>query len=118
MDVNNDGAVTPVDALILINALNFDGGSRPLGARPDPPDGETPQALPFLDVNGDHELTAVDALLIINQLNAQAEAATDATTRTRAFRHGTSVLTIDAAQCTTVAPARGETRTAWRPMPT
>ena len=65
LDVNNDGSVTPRDALMVINELNGNG-SRPLGAS------VLPVADAFIDVNGDRHLSSVDALLIINFLNRQS----------------------------------------------
>lgn len=65
-DVNSDGSVTSLDALILINKLNAgvteaEAGSR-LRLRATVGD-------LFIDVNGDKKLTAVDALQVINELN-------------------------------------------------
>ncbi len=65
-DVNNDGNVTSLDALIIINQLNSgvteaEAGSR---ARVQATIGDL-----FIDVNGDAKLTAVDALQVINELN-------------------------------------------------
>jgi hypothetical protein len=74
LDVNNDGFITPLDALVVINELNFNG-SRPLPTPPVPP--FTPP--PFLDVNGDGDVSPVDVLIVINSINengstvAQAE---------------------------------------------
>ena len=70
-DVNADGRVTPLDALLVINVLNQAG----------------PQALTdafaanivasiFPDVNRDGRLSPIDALLVINKLNSQAAAST------------------------------------------
>jgi len=59
-DVNNDGFVTAVDALQVINDLNRDG-SRVLPALPGGP--------PFVDVNDDGSVTPLDALLVINEIN-------------------------------------------------
>jgi len=63
-DVNADGQVTPLDAVLIINELNATG----------------PRSLPkltpgtlhplFLDVSADDALGPLDALLIINELNA------------------------------------------------
>ncbi len=64
MDVNADGFITPIDALIVINRLNVQG-SGPLDPTPSAPN--TPQ--PFYDVNGDGDLTPIDALIVINRLN-------------------------------------------------
>ncbi len=65
MDVNNDGFVSPLDVLVVINALNarvnnkaFDTGFG--GA-------------PFLDVNADHFVSPLDVLVVINQLNRRSE---------------------------------------------
>jgi hypothetical protein len=59
-DVNNDGVVSPIDALLIINYLNLTGpGSVPAGNPP-----------PYLDVNSDNFISPIDALLIINRLNS------------------------------------------------
>ena len=56
-DVNNDGFVTPSDALSVINALAASG------------EGESSRSSPyFTDVNGDFVTTARDALRVINYL--------------------------------------------------
>ena len=67
-DVNDDGLLTPIDVLVLINMLNKDG------ARPLPVTGgggggggEGPATRP--DVNGDGMLSPVDVLILINELN-------------------------------------------------
>ena len=52
-DVNDDGFISPADALAVINALN--NGERQVGF--------------FYDVSGDRRLSPVDALYIINKLN-------------------------------------------------
>ncbi len=64
-DVNKDLALSPLDALIVINDLNVNGAR----LLPNPPaEGEGPP--PFPDVNGDGYLTPADALAVINALNA------------------------------------------------
>ena len=65
-DVNHDGLITPLDALIVINFLNANG-PRTL---PVPPTAALAPP-PYLDCTGDREVTAQDALLVINYLNAQ-----------------------------------------------
>jgi hypothetical protein len=61
-DVNNDGFVSPVDVLWVINYINAHSQDpvlppvRPLGA-------------PFYDVNGDGAATSIDVLLVVNRLN-------------------------------------------------
>ena len=67
-DVNGDTFVTPIDALLIINDLNY-RGSRKLPNPPQPP--FVPP--PFLDVNRDGFVTPVDALLVINYLNTGGE---------------------------------------------
>ena len=64
LDVNNDGFITPLDALIIINDLNS-LGPRLLPNPPIPPD-----PVYFIDVNGDGFVTPLDALIIINYLNS------------------------------------------------
>ncbi len=68
-DVNNDGYVSPIDALGVINSLNS-GGSRslPRGGG----EGEDGGHL-FVDVNADGSLSPIDALLVINRLNTRGQ---------------------------------------------
>ncbi len=63
-DVNNDGGVSPVDALLLINYVNANPGASntPLPA-------VKPSGDPFYDVNGDGFATPADVLAVINELN-------------------------------------------------
>ncbi|HTN77148.1 MAG TPA: dockerin type I domain-containing protein, partial [Pirellulaceae bacterium] len=64
-DVDSNSAITPLDALLIINNLNTFGARR---LTTPPPSGST---LPnFIDVNGDGSLTPIDALEIINYINA------------------------------------------------
>jgi hypothetical protein len=65
LDVNNDGWVTPIDVLQVVNSLNL-LGARVLGAG-DP-------APPFLDTSGDGQLAPGDALIVVNELNRRAAA--------------------------------------------
>lgn len=60
-DVNNDLLVTPMDALVIVNAINRTGGGDLADVTPEP--GK------FYDVSGDNNLSAIDALLVINSLN-------------------------------------------------
>ena len=64
VDVNQDGKLTPLDALLVINVLNSSGSYvlPEIGGGGSPP--------PYFDVSGDHKLTPLDALLVINALNA------------------------------------------------
>ncbi|MCP4892132.1 MAG: hypothetical protein GY904_36780, partial [Planctomycetaceae bacterium] len=60
-DSNDDGSVTALDALVIINFLSRSG----VGPLPSP-NGTMPP--PYVDVNVDGAATAIDALLVINQL--------------------------------------------------
>jgi hypothetical protein len=57
LDVNSDWKVTPVDALIVINAIN------------EPHSAQTQFAALLVDVNEDGVLSPLDALIVINFLN-------------------------------------------------
>ncbi len=65
LDVDDDGRLTPVDILIVINALNRNGIG-PLDRLP-------PSSSTFVDVNGDRLLTPLDALILINAFNVQSQ---------------------------------------------
>ncbi|QDV68274.1 Serine-aspartate repeat-containing protein D precursor [Rosistilla carotiformis] len=66
-DVNNDGTVSPIDALSVINQLNLNGSSQLMA------EGESANAnRRFVDVNGDQFVSPIDALMVINALNNQA----------------------------------------------
>jgi len=62
MDVNGDGKVSPIDALMVINGLNASGPQR----GPNIPNIR-------LDVNQDKVISPVDALLVVNFLNFHGE---------------------------------------------
>ncbi len=59
-DVNHDGIVSPLDALLVINSLNSDG-SRSVAL--------DPASAPYIDTSADNQVTPLDALLVINYLN-------------------------------------------------
>ncbi len=63
-DVNNDGAVTPVDVLHIINELNTSGSYELPHSKPN--------SSPFYDVNRDGWITPSDAISVINALNAES----------------------------------------------
>ena len=82
LDVNADDAVTPADALLVINELNLIP-SGAAGISVAAAEGESTVPAHYADVNGDGWVTPVDALQVINYLNrplADGErlAATDA----------------------------------------
>jgi hypothetical protein len=60
--VNNDGFVTALDVLAIINEINRNG-ARPL-------DGTTIVSPPFYDVDGNRSIEAFDVLAVINFINA------------------------------------------------
>jgi hypothetical protein len=70
-DISGDHHVSPLDALLVINALN----EHPNTALFDLP--AVRQAIPKIDTNGDGELSAIDALRIINYLNDSSPAGAD-----------------------------------------
>jgi hypothetical protein len=63
LDVDADGHVIPLDALLLINDLNFNE------ARELPPLGPNEVPYRFYDVNGDGWIAPIDFLHVINYLN-------------------------------------------------
>lgn len=67
-DVNDDGLVTPLDVLKVINYINAHPGNSALPASPATPP-------PFYDINGDGSCTAEDVVSVINYINAQLDAA-------------------------------------------
>lgn len=62
-DVNGDDQVTPLDALLILNAISQNGAAGPIS------DFQPPGR--YWDVNGDGMITPLDALLILNYLNVQ-----------------------------------------------
>lgn len=61
-DVNNDGIITALDALLIINEINA-GGSRDLR-------GTNVPFPPYIDVTGDNLLSGIDVLQVVNYINA------------------------------------------------
>jgi len=64
-DVDGDGAITPLDPLIIINHINKNGSGPIIG------NGEGEGSIPNIDVDGDGEVTPLDILILINRLNGQ-----------------------------------------------
>lgn len=82
VDVTGDGYETPLDALVVINALNLSGAHLLLGPNVD---------APYLDINHDDHVTPMDVLTAVNRLNeiaaqqaANQELPADAPTGTNA----------------------------------
>ena len=67
LDVNDDGFISPMDVLLIINDINSFGARSLLGTLPG-------NSLPsyFIDVNGDYKSTPMDILLVINYLNNES----------------------------------------------
>jgi len=63
LDVDNDYAVTPLDALTVIDTINQKGFLNLTAPRPG--------FQPLVDVNGDRSLSPLDALEVINALNSK-----------------------------------------------
>ena len=57
-DVNNDGFVSPLDALLIISYLNSGGSTQPSGGGP-----------PYYDTSGDGFITPIDVLKVMTLLN-------------------------------------------------
>jgi hypothetical protein len=66
LDVNADGRVNALDALLIVNAL---GQGR--GGNLAPATGDSKSEMGFVDVNGDGHLMPLDALLVLNHLSRQ-----------------------------------------------
>jgi hypothetical protein len=71
-DVNNDGKVTALDALRIINELGRRTFSDPDTKQLDDPLTTVPWPGVYFDQNGDDRSTALDALRVINELARQA----------------------------------------------
>ncbi len=77
-DVNQDGMVAPLDALVVINELNTNGSYNLLERQAaSGAEGEGSQPQFMYDVNNDGNITPIDALIVINDLNAEGEGAND-----------------------------------------
>jgi hypothetical protein len=62
LDVNNDGFVTPIDALLVINEINTHGSHALTSSGF--------HTAPFIDTDKDNVVSPHDVLLVINRLNA------------------------------------------------
>ena len=76
LDVNNDGHISPIDALVTINSLNDEGSRSVLVLGDDEGDiGEYLNRQQYLyDTNGDFAITPIDVLRVVNALNSEGEA--------------------------------------------
>jgi len=62
-DVDDDGSVSPLDVLVLINLLNSTAPSLPVDGLPGPP--------PYVDVTADNRVDPLDVLAVINHINSR-----------------------------------------------
>ena len=62
-DVDDDGSVSPLDVLVLINLLNSQAPSLPVDGLPGPP--------AYVDVNADNRVDPLDVLDLINNINSR-----------------------------------------------
>jgi hypothetical protein len=63
-DVNDDGFVSPIDVLVVINLLNRVGSSIPIGQLTEIP--------PYVNVDGDNTISPLDVLQLINHINSSS----------------------------------------------
>jgi Dockerin type I domain len=68
MDVNNDGLVTPLDALLLISNLTAQGSRTVISE---------PYAEPYYDTSGDNVVSPLDVLTVVDYLNRNHDRSTD-----------------------------------------
>jgi uncharacterized delta-60 repeat protein len=62
-DVDDDGTVSPLDILVLINLLNSQAPLPTVDGLPGPP--------PYVDVNADNRVDPLDVLNVINHINSR-----------------------------------------------
>src|SRR5205085_6833832 len=85
-DVNSNGGVEPLDALIIINDLNANGPHSLVGRA---------YVSPYCtDTNNDYSITPLDPLVVINFLNAPKQVSLPATSFSDPIALG---LAVDAA---------------------
>lgn len=70
-DVDDNGIIAPLDAILVINELNNPTLADRSGRLPVPPNYPIAPP-PFVDVSGNDLVAALDAILVINTLNAAA----------------------------------------------
>jgi len=70
-DVDGSEAVSPLDALVLINWINVRGSGPVPDSSPDVAD----DPFSFVDVNGDNSISPSDVLIVINYINSMPSTA-------------------------------------------
>lgn len=83
LDVDTDGNVSPLDALIVINYING-VGSGSLASSYDP-------SKPYYDVDGDQSVSPLDVLSVINHLNASGSGTRSLVENAGQFVHESNV---------------------------
>jgi subtilisin family serine protease/subtilisin-like proprotein convertase family protein len=78
-DVNNDGYISPIDALLVINRINTNGAGGIVGAS------ATATSTYYYDVVPDNQINPADALAVINFLNAHRVSTANALSMTPAL---------------------------------
>ena len=63
LDVDDDGDVSPLDVLIIVNTVNEFGFRQLI---------DDPEEAPYYDTDGDNDLSALDILRIVNFINIRA----------------------------------------------
>lgn len=66
LDVNSDGAISPLDAMLVLNDLN-QNGARKVTSKP--------EGTAYPDTNKDQHISPLDALLVLNELQQREVAA-------------------------------------------
>ena len=80
-DVDDDGSLTPLDALVVINDLNRSDDSSRTENR-------------FHDVDDDSQVTPLDALILINAINVQSTGSSTARGQSAAIANATSPVRV------------------------
>jgi VCBS repeat-containing protein len=93
LDVNADGSISAIDALLIINEINKNGSHEIPST--------SPAIAPFWDVNGDGFVSSIDVLRVVNALNngslAEGEATLPLSSNSLTREHGAS-SELDAAR--------------------
>ena len=103
-DVNDDGFVTPIDALLVLNQMQrdrFSGGGEDAGTS-----GSDGGGRYYPDVNGDGEITAIDALSVLNHIRRSRGSAGGESVEGVATNDASGVGVIDIDRSTEVVLTR------------
>jgi hypothetical protein len=95
LDVNHDGRITPLDALLLINRIAVHGFG--------PLHETSPMSPPYWDCSGNGDISPLDILLVVRDINDKGPRSLDPAAEISAC----SVTATDASACTGEAEADG-----------